>query len=87
MLRESLSRWIFLLRILKSVPSENSFYIVVKISNKIILFHFQEHWATALQTLDLTLDEVVHIGLSSQRPNWKDFHLTDHLKKMLRREK
>ena len=24
-------------------------------------FHFQEHWATALQTLDLTLDEVVHI--------------------------
>ena len=22
---------------------------------------FQEHWATALQTLDLTLDEVVHI--------------------------
>ena len=23
--------------------------------------YFQEHWATALQTLDLTLDEVIHI--------------------------
>ena len=25
------------------------------------LYFFQEHWATALQTLDLTLDEVIHI--------------------------
>ena len=24
-------------------------------------YTFQEHWATALQTLDLTLDEVIHI--------------------------
>ena len=26
-----------------------------------IFIFLQEHWATALQTLDLTLDEVVHI--------------------------
>ena len=25
------------------------------------IFKFQEHWATALQTLDLTLEEVIHI--------------------------
>jgi hypothetical protein len=26
-----------------------------------LIFKFQEHWATALQTLDLTLEEVIHI--------------------------
>ena len=33
--------------------------IVIKIYS--CVFTFQEHWTTALKTLDLTLDEVVHI--------------------------
>ena len=31
------------------------------ISKNLFYVSLQEHWATALQTLDLTLDEVIHI--------------------------
>ena len=34
---------------------------------------FQDHWVAALQTLELSLDEVVHIRLVGNNPSEEEF--------------
>ena len=59
----------------------------VCVANLRLIFAWQEHWATALQTLDLTLDEVVHIRTVLTKAELEGLPLDGSLKEDVEKSK
>ena len=57
------------------------------VANLRLIFAWQEHWATALQTLDLTLDEVVHIRTVLTKAELEGLPLDGSLKEDVEKSK